>query len=210
MLDPSCQNLNYWDARTITAILAFFVSFISIFVSLYLHRSTRTKQEVRDHFDADIRDIVYEELRELRVHRRKVVDVALGGITPKQSTNIAKEIDSIRDKDIGHTLYEIRQATLEAHHQYGHRLGIIEKGNVGGMAERQSLSEMFVENIDEKYDLLMETLSVMQHQIRAESTPVDTADFSDGVYNFGHSVREFLNELRSIISTKRGRNTINS
>lgn len=203
------ESAGWLDARATIALMAFGLSVLSLGTSIVLQNANRNRQEVRDHFDADIRDVVNEALKDLRAQRVKVVQKIDEALTKATHAQAAVELDKIRDQEIGPTLYELQQSVLDADKEYGHRLGKYEVLLPGMKLAKWPQSEAFRDEIDDRYDELMEALSDLGVELQAESQSIDTARFSAAVYSFINELRSFLNEIRSVISTKKYRRSIN-
>lgn len=190
------QCSQWLDMRMAISAIALIVSFGSLITTVFLRNSDRRRQELRDHFDKDIRDVAFEAFKELRKYRQKITHMIIDAQYNPCTEKLVSNIDTMRDKEIGPILFEIQQVVHDARMEYGHRIG-------------NEKSQTYAKRIENAYDRLMEAISTIRRQASRGQVPIDLSQFNGEVYNFTRTVRELMNDIRSVISTTKGQKFLN-
>ena len=184
-----CASDPLWDWNTIILAGLFLVNVAGLAASVYTLVSSRRRQELRDHFDVDIRDQIHKGFVDLKAHR---IDLAEAVSVPA-SVN-SQTVARIIDKEFGFTLYEILDGALDAARDYGYL--------VGAKTSRQYMDDIF-----DSHDRLVGTFGTIVMQANA-GQPVDLDDLTVALSDFKRQVRTMINELRTVISTRRRLRTL--
>ena len=184
-IQVTCQGGEWIDARMLIAGMAILLGIFNLWWTSHLDRSARKRGEILIHFDQDIREVAHQAFDDLRKHRQEILQVVTDG-----GQNVADDLDRVRDKKIGPTIYEIRQAALETIGEYG---DYIDRKRLTGHNQA----------IDDEHDRLMEAISDLR-RATIEGTGTNTAEFNEAIYDFIKAVRQLLNDIRAVISTRKG------
>ncbi|WP_282608422.1 hypothetical protein [Pelagibius sp. Alg239-R121] len=196
------------DFRTAISILAIGISVSTLYFNRKWHTQGRDRTEVRDHFDFDVREMSHEGLARVRKIRLSLLEAAydMHAVSLDDWAGIQKELDRIRQTELGPTLYDVSQTLLRADREYGHLLPSI---NLSGIA--RPISDIGLEKIDEAYDALMEEVGNLITSIDQTSptqSHLNTAALSSAFFDYDDAVRRYLNEIRTAIFTRKSRRDI--
>ena len=192
------------------AVTALAVSLFTFYKTYSWRQTGRERDELREHFDCDVRDLVHESLKEFLSQRRKIIE-CLGAlrdtqVTAQKRAEIANKIDLIRDIEVGATLYEISQRLLFADEQYGSVLPAVYRDGVS-----IPISHLLLGQCDDRYDGVMRALSdviaATRYMTDGNGLP-NTAVFNEAVFSYEAAAREYLNELRTRIGIGKPRSLL--
>ena len=201
------EELWFSDPRTVAAAGSFIVAVVALFLSYFQTQRGVERHEERDHFDADVRDVVYEYLAKLRDDRDKICKINYGKVSA------LKKFDYARHVEVLPNLFHIAMMIRDAVERYDKITSIKRYVHQYEEPRFMRLGEIIVEEIAEKEDAIQVVLSEIRETMVAGSGSGNIeqhlieqhlADLRIVMFEYGRSVRDGLNEMRARISTKRG------
>lgn len=204
------EQSDYWsDPRTWTAIIALFVAVSSFIHSILQKRGENKRSEQRDHFDADVRDPIFEELKALRASRRSITDavhkvIGPGVPAPTSLTALADAIDGLRSFEIAHTCYELSELLRRARDIYGYLLPAERQGLLDFITSpTETVFSLYLLMIEERFDAFMEAIAELIATCRGfqPGHPLPSvSNLTIKCHDYEYFIRVLLNDLRYVIT----------
>lgn len=185
------------DPRTIVSALAVLVALSTLVQSMVIQRWTAISAETRDHFDADVRDVVYDYLKDIRMQRESITRINYGG------DDGVEEFDKIYDERISPSLVQMSLVLEAASRRYSRLLSGIVYVCIEGVAYEKAIDEYLLEDLSNRIDAVHEALLAVRRAALEEASRISFVDLRVATLELGKSVRALLNEIRARIATRR-------
>ena len=124
--------------------VAVLVALGSLVQSLIIHQWATISGETRDHFDADIRDVIYDYLRDIRKQREHVTRIDYS------HEDGIKEFDKVYDERINPSLVQLSMVLEGAARRYSNLLSGIVYVCMDEVAYEKTIGDFLLEDLSKE------------------------------------------------------------